>query len=142
MFIYTGGAVFSSHIALCDGAFQKFKNKAAAAVVLLDSDFSLRDGVADRVVVNSALGAEAYAIRAACVLGSIRRCRELVVCSDSKFVIELSSSDLEPPWEITSVIADIRTAHWVVQASVSGALSEDWVSNVHPILQSLINEIG
>ncbi|KAM7465724.1 hypothetical protein LguiB_013286 [Lonicera macranthoides] len=52
--------------------------------------------------------AEAIAIREACIVGACRNISGLVICSDSKFVISLISSDLDPPWDIEALVVDIR----------------------------------
>ena len=144
----------------CDGAFSLANGKAAAAVAMFNSSCALIDGVADQVGARSVLGTEAFAIRTACLLGSIRGCQESIICSDSKRVIELSSWDLKPPWEIAAIIDYIRAieanrsvkfifiprncnfvAHWVLQASIRGDLPVNWVSSPPSRLQCLISKL-
>ena len=55
------------------------------------------------------LVAEALAVRSACLLGAVRGLAGLPICSDSKEVISLASSNLDPPWEINVIIQDIRS---------------------------------
>lgn len=62
--------------------------------------------------------------------------KDISICSDSKSVISVASSDLEPPWEIAAIISDARSlaakhiflflffprfsndiAHWIVRES-------------------------
>ena len=79
---------------------------------------------------------EGYAVRKACWFAAAQNLVGLTICSDSKSVITLASSDLEPLWEISEIIEDIRSlavelhlmfvfiprdlnvvAHWVVKSA-------------------------
>ena len=62
------------------------------------------DGIAKRVKALSALVAEAFAVRIACEIANIRGLSELAIFSDSRTVIYLASSDLDPPWIIAAII--------------------------------------
>lgn len=65
------------------------------------------------------------------------------------FLISLISSDLNPPWEVAAMIADIRRlslmlriwwhfiprscnlmAHWVAKQSINGYLPVNWVASL------------
>ena len=145
----------------CDEAFLNSDGNAAFAAVLLNSSLNLMDSIANKVSVKSTLGAEALDVHAACLLGKVHKCPNLVICSDSKSVMDLASLDLEPLWKIATIINDIRLmassskfhfifvprnyneiTHWVAKSFVRGELSKDWVINVHPRLSSSLNDIG
>lgn len=89
------------------------------------------------------------AVRDACVIGFTRGIVDLVICSDSKQVIYLASSNLEPPWAIEKIICDICRAyaqsfrflfkyfpkslnlitHWIVRTVVKNILPYNWAAS-------------
>ncbi|KAM7477371.1 hypothetical protein LguiA_025584 [Lonicera macranthoides] len=100
---------FSSPFFLCcDGAYQLDSGKAAAAFIALDSNLELINGIADLVNVSSSLGAEAVAIRVACILCLMKGSKSFVVCCDSKQVVDLKNSSSPLPREIALILEDIR----------------------------------
>ena len=109
------------------------------------------DGVAREVKVNSALQAEAYAIREACYLVSSRQAWGTYIFSDSKVLVSLLNLELVPPWEVTALVQDIkkmgadfgvsfcfvprnlnRAAHWVANQMSRGTLPPNWMSVIPP----------
>lgn len=52
--------------------------------------------------------AEAFSIRSACQVAANLGLRNILICGDSKSVIYLASSDLDLPWDIAALVADIR----------------------------------
>ena len=100
---------------------------------------------------------EALAVREACVFALARNILNASVCSDSRTVISLSSSEGVPPWEIRSIIDDIRSlalrcnisfvfvkrkenyiAHCIASLARKGNLFGDWLGCPPPPLDSLI----
>ncbi|KAL7212958.1 hypothetical protein ACSBR2_015621 [Camellia fascicularis] len=95
---------------------------------------------------------EARAVRMACAFSHTLNLRQVHVEGDNKSVINLSVSELVPPWDCQAIIHDIRSAqfrrnisfswtprntnrvaHWVASCHLKGKLSLDWV--VHPPLE-------
>lgn len=106
---------------------------------------ALMDGIARTFNASSALVAKALAIRDACLLLEIRGLSRLVICSDSIAVISLASSDLEPPWEIATLINDIHIMAKGINCSgflVLGSLMRLLISLLRLLLRMLSLPIG
>ncbi|KAM7502004.1 hypothetical protein LguiB_000908 [Lonicera macranthoides] len=91
---------------------------------------------------------EALAILSACTVLFRRGLSEAVIFSDCKVLMSILSSDLEPPWDIAAVVAEIRflvigkdwewifiprvfnrVAHWVAKSVARGFIPPNWVSS-------------
>ena len=91
------------------------------------------------------------------MLNSRLNLRHVALIGDNQsLVIRLSSSDIVPPWEVSSILHDIRllvkqwtiscffvsincnrTAHWLANRTCSNCLFGDWVG-CPPSLVSLV----
>lgn len=60
----------------------------------------------------------AWAIREACLLAISRGRQHAIVESDYKQLIDPCSSDLQPPWEIDTLVVDIRSLSASVNLSL------------------------
>ena len=84
----------------------------------------------------------------------------MLFCSDSKPVISLASSDLDPPWEIAAIIGDIKSyssrfgcnflfipkalnfpAHWIARAVVRDVLLRDRAFVPPAPVRSFLNKL-
>ncbi|KAM7516953.1 hypothetical protein LguiA_006536 [Lonicera macranthoides] len=146
---------------LCDGVFSQSSSPAASSCLLIDENCSLVDGLAKKVKASSLLVAEALAVREACSMADICGLVNLVICSDSKVVISLLLSELDPHSEIESIIEDARriaahlnlsfehisrqtnaTVNFVVKADAGGSLPINWVSIVPGHLVLLLGRLA
>lgn len=100
---------------------------------------------------------EARAVLLACLLASSFGLTNLQIESDNKSVIELSATELDPPWESLAIFHDIRAsrsryglifhwiprsankvANWLASRALNGTLPLDWVGNPPAKLQALL----
>ncbi|KAL7172332.1 hypothetical protein ACSBR2_031930 [Camellia fascicularis] len=128
----------------CDASFTKDGTKASLAVILRNREGQLVDGRTSIVHVSSTLQGEARAVRMACDFSQTLNLRQVSVEGDNKTVIELSVSELVPPWDCMTIIHDIRSAksrsnisfswsprssnrvaHWVASRNLIGMLPLD-----------------
>ncbi|GMP26691.1 hypothetical protein CsSME_00003031 [Camellia sinensis var. sinensis] len=135
----------------CDASFTKDGSKASLAVILRNREGQLVDGRTFIVHVSSTLQGEARAVRMACAFSQTLNLRQVSVEGDNKTVIELSVSELVPPWDCMAIIHDIRSAkswsnisfswsprsssrvaYWVASRNLTGMLPLHWVA--HPPL--------
>ncbi|KAL7246915.1 hypothetical protein ACSBR2_001929 [Camellia fascicularis] len=98
---------------------------------------------------------EAQAVQLACALSSTLDLFQVHAESNNKTVIELSVSELDPPWDCQAIIYDILQArvrnnitfnwsprkcncvvHWVASINLKGSLLLDWIA--HPSCELFI----
>lgn len=94
------------------------------------------------------------AIRDACLVGDFHGLKGLVICSDSKQVISLASSDLVPPWEIKTIIGDVhllaklhgfqlslvpKVLNWIAIVAFINVFPYNWVSAPPAKFKSLVD---
>ncbi|KAM7467874.1 hypothetical protein LguiB_015436 [Lonicera macranthoides] len=82
---------------------------------------SIVDVVAKKIVVPSAFVAEGFAIKEACWLAAAKKLCNVAICCDSKSVISLAYSDLDPPREVKVMMAseDLKTSEIAVLSIVN-----------------------
>lgn len=121
---------------------------AKLSVVIRDRRGSLINGSVDSAKVTSPLQGEALAIRKACGMMKELGMDRVEIESDKKLAIKLSVSELDPPWEIATIIWDIRQfreemgvsfawarrkanelAHLVATKALKELLPVSWVSS-------------
>ncbi|XP_028072149.1 uncharacterized protein LOC114274429 [Camellia sinensis] len=93
----------------CDASFSRDGSKASLAVILRNWGGKLVDGRTSTVHVSLTLQREAQAVRMACAFSQTLNLREVSVEGDNKSVIDLSVSELVPPWDCLAIIHDIRS---------------------------------
>ena len=149
-----------SCVMFCDGGYIKANGSAAAGSVLISGSRSILDTSISKIQAASTFVAEAMAVRNACLLRATRGLTGLIICSDSKVVISLASSDLDPPWEVEAIIRDIREmasllgfvfkfvprscnciAHFFVKAALRGLPFYNWVSSPPAKLRLLLDRL-
>ncbi|XP_058181423.1 uncharacterized protein LOC131299867 [Rhododendron vialii] len=108
----------------CDAAIPASGLRSIAAVVLRNWKGKIVDGLAKSVHVRTSLGGELHAIRAACEMLISLDLKEVEVESDSQQAIHLSVSELVPPWDVKTLVMDIR--HFAKE----GNLLFKWVRRV------------
>ncbi|XP_028083788.1 uncharacterized protein LOC114285008 [Camellia sinensis] len=142
----------------CDASFTKDGSKASLAAILQNREGQLVDGRTSIVHVSSTLQGEAQAVRMACAFFQTLNLSQISVEGDSKTVIELSVSELVPPWDCMAIIHDIRStksrnnisfcwsprssnraAHWVASRNLTGMLPLDWVAHPPPALRAILS---
>ncbi|KAH7834407.1 hypothetical protein Vadar_015661 [Vaccinium darrowii] len=120
---------------------------AKVAAVLRDWRGCLVDGLVGSVVVSSPLQGELLAIRRACGMAKALNLFGVTIESDKQIAIKLSVPELVPPWEVLTVVLDIRNfvsslglclawvkreanelAHAVALNAVKGNLPINWIS--------------
>ncbi|KAI8538927.1 hypothetical protein RHMOL_Rhmol09G0141300 [Rhododendron molle] len=92
----------------CDIAIKKDGHEAAFAVVQRDWNGQMVNGNMSSVKVSSPLQGELLALRFACGMVKTLGLLGAVIESDNQVAIKLSVSELDPPWEVASVVMDIR----------------------------------
>ncbi|KAH7843546.1 hypothetical protein Vadar_018002 [Vaccinium darrowii] len=131
----------------CDVVVGLNGKDAKVAVVLRDWRGSLVDGLVGSEVVSSPLQGELLAIRRACGMAKALNLFGVTIESDNQTAIKLSVSELVPPWEVLTVVLDIREfvsslglclawvkreanelAHVVASNAVRGNLPVNWIS--------------
>ncbi|KAL7243729.1 hypothetical protein ACSBR1_016032 [Camellia fascicularis] len=142
----------------CDASFTKDGSKASLVAILRNREEQLVDGRTSIVYVSSTLQGEARAVRMACAFSQTLNLRQISVEGDSKSVIELSVSELVPPWDCMAIIHDIRSAksrnnisfcwsprssnreaHWVASRNLTCLLPLDWVAHPPPTLRAILS---
>ncbi|XP_058195012.1 uncharacterized protein LOC131311532 [Rhododendron vialii] len=141
----------------CDVAIPLDSEKATAAMVVRNEVGELIDGSTATFPVYSVLHGEQEAIRRACHMVEGLKVSQVIIESDNRRAIELSVSELVPPWEVFEVVMDIRRlmkqknlkmewvnrfgnkiAHQVAAWASKGQLQPDWVSSPPIALFSLL----
>ncbi|KAI8558898.1 hypothetical protein RHMOL_Rhmol04G0132100 [Rhododendron molle] len=84
------------------------KGEIAVASVLQDWKGALVDGRVGRTSVTSPLQGELLAILLACEMAEALGISKACIESDNQQAIKLSVSELVPPWEVLSLVSDIR----------------------------------
>ncbi|KAE9465841.1 hypothetical protein C3L33_02247, partial [Rhododendron williamsianum] len=92
----------------CDVAIPLGSEKGTAAMVVRNEVGELVDGSTATFPVSSVLQGELEAIRRACYMVEGLKVSPVMIESDSRRAIELSVSELVPPWEVFEVVMDIR----------------------------------
>lgn len=108
----------------CDIALKGNSSSRKIAVVIQDWKGIIVDGVAKSVSALSSLQGELFAIREACLMMTALGRSEVEVESDNKEAIHLSVSELVPPWQVSTLVQDIRQ-----MVATSKAYSEMGSSN-------------
>lgn len=153
IWVGSGDEVFSSGVLhsgglkiLCDGAFNFDSNSTTIGCDLIDGSFGLCVIVSKSVRTLSALMSEALAMRETCLGLQACNLQAVSAFNDSKILISLISSELDPPWEVAVIVKNIRflsaplgirwqflprsfnlVAHWVAKESIRGSLFVNWV---------------
>lgn len=145
----------------CDIAIKKDGHEAAFAVVQRDWNGQIVNGNVSSVKVSSPLHGELLALRFACGMVKALGLLGAVIESDNQVAIKLSVSELVPPWEVASVVMDIRDlvrdvgvclqwvkregnalAHVVAKKALRGLLPVNWVANPPSFVASVLaNEV-
>ncbi|KAL7162800.1 hypothetical protein ACSBR2_043141 [Camellia fascicularis] len=142
----------------CDASFTIDGSKASLVVILRNREGQLVDGRTSIVHVSSTLQGEARAVRMAYAFSQTLNLSQVSVEGDNKTVIELSVSELVPPWDCMAIIHDIRSAksrsnisfswsprssnrvaHWVASCNLTGMLPLDWVAHPPPALRAILS---
>lgn len=76
----------------------------------------LCDGVGRLVAASSALMVEALAMREVCYLLLSRSLLDVSIFSVCKALVLVLSSDLNPPWEVAAIIANVRRLCLLIRA--------------------------
>ncbi|KAI8567632.1 hypothetical protein RHMOL_Rhmol02G0136600 [Rhododendron molle] len=141
----------------CDVAIPLGSEKGTAAMVVRNEEGELVDGSTASFPVSSVLQGELEAIRRACYMVEGLKVSSVMIESDSRRAIELSVSELVPPWEVFEVVMDIRKmiqqknlkmewvkrfgnkiAHQVAAWASKGQLQPAWISSASASLLSLL----
>ncbi|CAL5428393.1 unnamed protein product [Camellia sinensis] len=120
----------------CDASFHRSLAKASAAAIMRDSEGHFIDGVVTSFFLASALQAEAVAVRLACRLVQMYGLSLADIENDNQDLIHLCVSETVPSWEITAIVADIRSLArdrawkfmWTRRTNNSAA---HWVATAH-----------
>lgn len=92
-----------------DGAFNSSRGLAAFGVIARDSGGLAQWWNYGKVLVTSPLAIEAWALRIACVMAEERNIDRAIFESDCKHLVDLLvDSKLECPWEIATIVDDIK----------------------------------
>ncbi|KAH7834120.1 hypothetical protein Vadar_012884 [Vaccinium darrowii] len=131
----------------CDVAVSKNGKEATLAVIVRDCKGTLLNGTVNSAYISSPLQGELLAIRRACVMGKDLGLHGFTIESDNQMAIKLSVSELDPPWEDSAIVWDIRQlglemkiqfcwikrtanelAHAVASKAIRGLLPSQWVA--------------
>ncbi|KAI8551080.1 hypothetical protein RHMOL_Rhmol06G0157100 [Rhododendron molle] len=140
-----------------DVAIPLGRDKGTAAMVVRNEVGELVDGSTTTFPVSSVLHGELEAIRRACYMVEGLKVSPVTIELNSRRAIELSVSELVPPWEVFEVVMDIRKmiqqknlkmewvkrsgskiAHQVAAWASKGQLHHAWISNPSVSLLSLL----
>lgn len=126
----------------CDASVAAASGRTSIAAVLRDWQGRLVDGVVVSVQSSSVLQGEARAVRLACRLLQALGLSNVQVESDCQVAIDLSVSELDPPWDCLALLHDIqslkpslrcsfawipraanRVTHWVASSHLKGGVA-------------------
>lgn len=136
----------------CDGSFKLPSREGGYRVIVRDYKGVLIDGCSGVAMVNSALGAEAAALKAGMVLAIQKHFTSVVFETDSIELVEALQDDTRVPWHVSSEIEELNAlrfpfpswefsyisrklnmaADWVARAERMKKISSDWIQ-VQPI---------
>lgn len=143
----------------CDIAVAKGVQDAAFAVVQRNWEGQIVNGFASLIKVTSPLQGELLAIRFACCMMKSQSINDGSIESDCQTAIKLSVSELVPPWEVATVVDDIKQmqqesgvtlawikrkanglAHILAKKKLCGLLPlSSWVANPPPFVISVLD---
>ncbi|KAE9462142.1 hypothetical protein C3L33_05934, partial [Rhododendron williamsianum] len=140
----------------CGASWSKGPNKGWGGIILRNSHGNLIDGRRFRILATSALHAEAFVIREACLFAKALNLSSVCIENDNAQLISLSVSELVLPWEVLAILSDIRllakdeglsfrwtpregneAAHWVASSQAS-SLGPNWMGYPPEILYSIL----
>ncbi|GJT66702.1 reverse transcriptase [Tanacetum coccineum] len=110
--------------------------RASSGIIVRDSTGSIILCYGEIICTYNPLTAELFAIQSACRLALTYGWQNVIVESDCKAAISLASSDIDPPWSLYAIVADIRI--WASQL----ALSFLWVKRECNLASHLVAKIA